>query len=128
MESGCTGRLKRIMRDRKVLYLFGDPAYHATFGIQAPITSSAGRRHLSYEQQRFNAHLASVRIAVEQSFGEIHNRWTYTAFGKALTAGSQPVATFFLGAVLLSNCFTILSNKRNRFEVTRLSIEEYLEI
>jgi hypothetical protein len=43
-----------------------------------------GRHFLSVEKQEFNKALSLVRIAVENAFGSLHNKWTYIAFSKAL--------------------------------------------
>jgi len=87
-----------------MLYLYGDPAYSCGFGITYPFEYPHGRRVLSKAQQAFNAKLSSVCIAIEQAFGDIQVKWTYTAFTKGVIARRQPVAAHFFTTVLLANC------------------------
>jgi hypothetical protein len=118
------------MEGQTTLYVYGDPAYKAGFGTACPFTSAQGRHFLPQDQQEWNRKLSSVRIAIEQSFGRVQVLWTYTAFGKGLRAGWQPVATYFVVAVLLSNCHTCLRSnnltQRNRFMVLPPEVEAYL--
>jgi nuclease HARBI1 len=119
------------MEDHETLYIYGDPAYHHSFGVAAPFIDPRGRRWLSKDKKRFNKALSSVRIAVEQSFGRTQVLWTYTAFNKGLTAGWQPVAAHFFVAVLLTNCHTCLrgsSSAGRRFLVPPPSVEAYLRL
>lgn len=125
--SGCEEALRVVLRDQEMLYIYGDPAYNTAFGIACPFEHPRGRRFLPKEKQAFNQALSSVRIAVEQAFGDIQVQWTYTAFGKGLTAGRQPIASYFAVAVLLSNCYTCYRRKQNRFGVTPPNIREYLQ-
>lgn len=72
IESGAIPRLRRmITTPRESLYLFGNPAYHCSFGVCAPfMTSTAGSGNLTANEQRFNTKLSSVRISVEYAFGD----------------------------------------------------------
>jgi DDE superfamily endonuclease len=114
------------MDGHETLYIYGDPAYNASFGVACPFKHPQGRRHLTHAEQHFNKALSTVRIAVEQAFGDIQVQWTYTAFGKGLTAGAQPVAAQFIVAVLLTNCWVCLREPKNRFLIDPINIEEYL--
>lgn len=51
---------------RPCLYLYGDPAYHCTFGVCAPFVGN----QLTAEQRYFNSKLSSCRISVEYAFGD----------------------------------------------------------
>jgi nuclease HARBI1 len=124
-------RLRRVMAGHNTLYIYGDPAYRSCFGVACPFTDPRGRVFLSPKEKAFNKALSSIRVSVEQVFGQTQELWTYNAFEKALTAGRQPIGTFFPVAVLLTNCHTCLrgtSSAGNRFPVNPLSIEEYLTI
>lgn len=71
-ESRVIVRLRRMMAPpRECLYLYGDPAYHCSFGVCAPFmtTTAGGRHNLTADEQRFNKHLSAVRISVEHAFG-----------------------------------------------------------
>jgi hypothetical protein len=118
------------MEGNETLYVFGDPAYSAAFGTACPFEHPLGRFALTEDKQRWNAALSSVRIEVERVFGRVQQTWTYTAFGKGLRAGMQPVATYFVAAVLLTNAQTCLrgQTRRNRFELTPPTIESYLQL
>jgi nuclease HARBI1 len=102
--------------------------YKASFGIVCPFEDPRSRAFLPPDKAAFNTALSSVRIAVEQAFGCTQVLWTYTAFSKGLTAGRQPLAAYFLVAVLLTNCYTCFcsSPAGSRFLVPPLSIEAYL--
>ena len=119
------------MQGCKTLYIYGDSAYHASYGVAVPFEDSRGRRWLPANKQSWNKALSSVRIAVEQTFGHTQVLWTYTAFSKGLTAGCQPVAAHFIIAVLLTNCHTCLrssSSAGNQFLIPPPSIEAYLSL
>ena len=124
--SGCEEAIREVVNGQKTLYIYGDPAYNNAFGIACPFEHPKGRRYLPKRKQAFNQALSSVRIAVEQAFGDIQVQWTYTAFAKGLTAGTQPIAAYFAVAVLLSNCYICIRRRRNRFSITPLELEEYL--
>lgn len=96
------------------------------YSIACPFEHPQGRRFLSKQKQAFNQALASVRIAVEQAFGDIHVQWTYTAFSKGLTARKQPIAAYFAVAVLLENCLICIRGRKTRFLVLPPEIEVYL--
>jgi nuclease HARBI1 len=117
------------MEGHETLYIYGDGAYHASYGVAVPWEDPRGRRWLPQDKQNFNKALSSVRIAVEQCFGCTQVLWTYTAFNKGLTAGWQPVAVHFIIAILLTNCHTCLrstSSAGSRFLVPPPSVEDYL--
>src|SRR3954454_11298549 len=119
------------MEGHPTLYIYGDGAYNASFGVAVPFEDPRGRRWLPANKKGFNKSLSSVRIAVEQSFGRTQVLWTYTAFNKGLTSGWQPVASQFIAAVLLTNCHTCLrrtSSAGSRFLIDPLEIEDYLEL
>ncbi len=63
---------------------------------------------MTNDQQAFNAHLASARIAVENTFGKCENWWTYNAFEQGLKSGNQPVAAYFYVGIMLQNLLTCL--------------------
>jgi DDE superfamily endonuclease len=98
--SGCEEDIRKVMAGKETLYIYGNPAYNSSFGVACPFKHPYGRRYLSRAQQEFNRSLSTVRIAVEQAFGDVQVQWTYTAFSKALTAGLQPVAAHFVVAVV----------------------------
>jgi hypothetical protein len=124
--------LLQVFAGRKILRVYGNPAYRASYGVAYPFEDHLrrGRRYLPAEEQAFNKALASVRIAVEQAFGRAQHLWTYTAFAKGLTAGLQPLAAQFFVAVLLTNCHTCLNGSPagNRFFVPPPTLEEYLKL
>jgi hypothetical protein len=117
------------MEGRKQLRLYGDPAYRSAYGIACSFLDPRSRHYLPTDKREFNRVLSSVRIAVEQAFGQTHQLWTYTAFSDSLRAGGQPIAVFFTIVVLLSNCFIYLrqtSAAGSRFDIAPLSVEQYL--
>ena len=74
--SGCDEAIREVMEGHETLYIYGDPAYHASFGVAVPFGDPRGRRWLPQDKQRFNKALSSVRIAVEQSFDRTQVLWT----------------------------------------------------
>ena len=128
--SGCEEAARSSMGCHEVLYLYGDPAYRCSYGVMPPFTHPRGRRYLSREKQDFNRSLATVRIAVENAFGQTQQLWTYTAFSKGLSANKQLVAAYFAVAILLSDCHTCIRGNSisKRFLVTPPLVESYLFI
>jgi DDE superfamily endonuclease len=124
--SGCEAEIRSVCTGHPTLYIYGDPAYRASFGVMCPFEHPKGRHYLTPEKQAFNKALAQVRISVENAFGSLHNKWTYTAFSGGLVAGLQPVAAQFTTAVLLANCYICLRRPENRFLISPITIEEYL--
>jgi hypothetical protein len=90
--SGCKEEIRQVMDGHETLYIEREIQHNASFGVACPFKHPQGRCHLTHAEQHFNKALSTVRIAVEQAFGDIQVQWTYTAFGKGLTAGAQPVA------------------------------------
>src|SRR5436305_12126531 len=111
-----------------MLYIYGDPAYRLSYGVLGLYGSAKGRRFLPSAKQRFNKSLSTVRITVENAFSMVQQLWTYTAFGKGLSVGKQPVGAIFAVAVLLTNCHSCLRGNQisQRFGVPLLSLEDYL--
>ena len=59
------------MEGYPTLYIYGDGAYYASFGVMVPFTNVRGRRWLLADKQGFNKALSSIRIAVKQAFGKM---------------------------------------------------------
>jgi nuclease HARBI1 len=116
------------MEGHKILWVYGDPAYRLSYGVMAPYGAAQDRRFLPSRQQAFNKSLSMVRIAVENTFGMVQRLWTYTAFGKSLAAGKQPVRAIFAVAILLTNCHSCLRGNQisERFGVPPPLVEDYL--
>jgi len=131
-DSGCEDRLRGVMAEEPgspILYVYGDPAYHEAYGVLCPWKDRRGRRWLAPEMRAFNRRLSSVRIAVENAFGQVQQSWTYTAYSKALKMKWQPLGTYFLVAALLTNCLTCLRGNSisSRFGLPPPSVEVYLQ-
>jgi hypothetical protein len=92
-------------------YVYGDLAYSNHPGVMAPYRHQYGFQYLTADQRTFNRRLSKVRIAVEHAFARNQLLWTYTAFTKGLTLGNQAVASFFHGAVLMTNLYTCTSGQ-----------------
>lgn len=108
--SGYIRRIKRLIvrRGRRTLYLYGDSAYHSSFGVMAPFKHHLGRQYLTKQQQQFNKRLSQVRIEVEHLLGYTTRLWTYNVFEEQLHLRQQTVACYFMVAALLTNCFCCL--------------------
>ena len=57
------------MQGHDLLWIYGDGAYQASYGVAVPWEDPRGSRWLPIEKKRWNRALSSVRIAVEQAFG-----------------------------------------------------------
>src|SRR5947209_13980768 len=128
--SGCEDRLRNLrdlVGEGRRLYVYGNYAYRLVFGLMGPLEHARGRRFLSHHEKRFNATLATCRIAVENAFGYVQQHWTYLTFAKGLRSGDQPVAAYFATAVLLSNALVCLRGCAisKRFNMPPLSVEAY---
>jgi hypothetical protein len=118
--------LHQVCNGHPQLYLYGDQAYQRLWGIMGPYR---GGRTLNKQQQTFNKTLSSVRIAVEQAFGQAQNLWLSNAFSIQLQPQQQPVAAFYMVSVLLTNCFTCLEGNNasgSRFLLKPPTLEAYL--
>ena len=124
--SGVQNQIRSIFQQepgRKKLYLYGDdPAYNDGYGIFCPYTEATGPRH------KFNKDMSSARIAVENSFGITRNLWTAHAFNKHMKLGLQPVAAYYMVAVLLTNCYTCIRGNQTsgRFMMRPPTLHQYL--
>ena len=67
--SAVEGRIRDVMGGHLLLYLYGDPAYRASYGVIAPFRHPRGRHALPAYQKDFNKRLSAARIAVEHAFG-----------------------------------------------------------
>jgi hypothetical protein len=121
-------RLWQVIDRQQMLFVYGDPAYKASYRVMALYTYKVNWRLLLRDQRAFNKRLLHVCIAVEHAFGHTQVLWTYTAFAKQLKSDLQPVAAFFAVAVLLTNCYTCLQGNQTscKFLVQPPSLEDYL--
>lgn len=129
-------RIERMMKrpsktgqPRRLLYLYGDPAYSNACGIMCPFSHPEGFRFLSSNQQGFNKAMSSLRISVEHAIGAVFRNHTATAFAASMSLGQQPVAAFYRVAALLSNCLTCIrggNQTSQRYSISPPSLEEYL--
>lgn len=128
-ESGVLTRLRLIMAGQRPLYLYGDSAYHAQWGILPPFFHEAGHRFLSAEQRAFNTKLSGARIAVENALGCVQNYFTRTSFSKAIQPSWNEPASFYLCSGLFTNFLTCLRGRNltsHRFVCPPPDIAEYL--
>lgn len=128
-ESRATIRLRRMMAPpRETLYLYGDPAYHCTFGVCAPFRTPAGGE-LTADEAEFNRHLSAQRISIEHAFGDSWRQWNYLANSQQLHSGSQAVGAFFRATIILNNvraCMHGYNQTSQRFGVNPPTPHEYL--
>ena len=126
--SSVPERIREVIGDRRILYLYGDPAYHFLFGVMPPFKHALGYRYLPRAERAFNIRLSKVRISVEHAFGRTQSLWTYTAFSKQLSLTKQPVAAFYRVAILLTNLYTCIRGNQisQKFVCKPPSVEDYL--
>src|SRR5437763_13769483 len=72
-ETGLENRLRILnegVQGEDWLYLYGDPAYTASYGIIGPFKANV-RRQLNIALHEMNAHISSLQISVEHGFRKI---------------------------------------------------------
>ncbi len=84
---------------------FGDSAFALNLYVQRMLKGAARR---TPQGERFNAHMASVRVSVENAFAEVLNRWAYVGVKRLHKLGSMPVGKQTVVAFWLHNCYGIL--------------------
>ena len=81
-QSDIEARLWGFHRDggrrntRQQLYVYGDPAYSAGYGVMGPY-KALPNQPLTLDIRAFNAYISSLRIAVEHGFGKISALWPF---------------------------------------------------
>jgi hypothetical protein len=106
------------------LYLYGDPAYHNTYGIIAPYSSIG----LTDQQEAFNVAMSRCRIAVENAFGLTANLWAANQFAVGLQSRRSPVAAYYMVAILITNIYICVRAQPSPFGLTPPLLEEYLQL
>lgn len=104
-------------------------AIQCTESILPPFTRSRGRHYPPLVQKRLNRALASVRIAVENAFGQTKQLWTYMAFEKGLKSGLQAIDAHFAAAILLTNCYACIRGNAigTQFLVLLATVKAYFD-
>jgi len=75
--SGVESAVREVIGSCKALYLFGDPAYRASYGVACPFEDPCGRGFLPDDKAAFNAAcrrsglLLSKPLAIYRSLGLI---------------------------------------------------------
>ncbi|RPB26674.1 hypothetical protein L211DRAFT_856099 [Terfezia boudieri ATCC MYA-4762] len=116
-------------RSRRRLYVYGDPAYSAGFGVIGPY-KALPHQPLPLRTQAFNAYMSSLRIAVEHSFSKISALWPFVTHSRALKIDHSPVGGYYMIAVLLTNIHTCLRGSQisTQFSCPPPSLAEYLSL
>ena len=117
----------QICHNHPTLYLYGDPAYYASFGCIGPYRRASG---LSHDQARFNKMMSSIRIAVEHGFGLTQKQWSHAAWSLANKEGLSPITAYYLVGVLLTTCFTCMRGNQvaDNFLLSPPTLDDYLQI
>ena len=131
-ETGLENRLRILdegVQNEDWLYLYGDPAYTASYGIIGPFKADVGRP-LNVALREMNAHMSSLRISVEHGFGKIMQLWQFNGHEKSLKIGLSPVAGYYIVAVLLANIHTCLrgSQTSTKFHCNPPPLQVYLSL
>lgn len=124
-ESGLIPRLARFQKPNGEPYvLYRDPAYGVSTQILAPFRGV----QLTNDQRQFNSRMSKVRTSVEWGFGKITQNFAYLDFKKNLKVLFQPVAKYYIVAVVLTNCHTCLYGSLTGayFNLEPPSLESYL--
>ena len=121
----------KILEGEQALYLYGDNAYYGCSFVQAPFNHPNGHGYLSGPKQAFNGHLASARIAMENAFGDLTNRFTYNSAHFALFSEGQPIGSYYYTACFLGNILCCIREGNlvsSRYRCSPPLLEEYLDL
>ena len=105
--------------------IYGDKGYRNVGCIRTPYRGI----NLSEEQERRNARMGRVRVAVEWFFGQVVDQWQACAFRSQQKIWLSAIREQFLVAILLTNAQTCLrgSNEISRlFDLTPPTLSDYL--
>ncbi|KAK9481996.1 hypothetical protein V1527DRAFT_522331 [Lipomyces starkeyi] len=113
-----------LFPDGHHLYIIREPAYSE--GYIPP-----SRLVLTPEKSELNVRMSGVRIAVEQLFGLVLNKWAYNGYKYVLRQQSTAVAAHYMVSVLLTNIPTCLEEGNEvsqSFGCTPPSLDDYLKL
>eukprot|EP00697_Spironema_sp_BW2_P007150 gnl/Spiro4/21364_TR10439_c0_g1_i1.p2 gnl/Spiro4/21364_TR10439_c0_g1~~gnl/Spiro4/21364_TR10439_c0_g1_i1.p2 ORF type:complete len:138 (+),score=34.51 gnl/Spiro4/21364_TR10439_c0_g1_i1:471-884(+) len=104
--------------------VYGDQAYPKRPYLFSPFAGAM----LTDDEEAFNAYMASVRLCVEWSFGNICQLWAFLDYKKNLKVLAQPLELFYKFAAILTNCNTCLyGNQTSKyFMMNPPSLQDYL--
>ena len=105
-ESGLLDRVKKHCIIAGVLYgIFSDSGYtHGDPALQVPVKGP----NKTAAEKSYNNTMSKFRVPVEWGFGKIYSLWGYVAYHQNLRLHSQPVASYWRVAALLTNCHSCL--------------------
>lgn len=117
-----------VSKDEEPL-IFGDPAYKGAYGVIGPYIRRPGRP-LTAEEIDFNCTMSTIRISIEHLFGRVLNLCALDGHKYSRQIGNQPVAAYYMVAVLLTNIRTCLGDCGNQvssfFACPPPTLREYL--
>jgi nuclease HARBI1 len=104
--------------------LFGDPAYPMSAYLYGGVTQPAA----GSIEAAWNTKMASARIAVEWTFGEVGKQFRQLDLKQALMIYKFPVAKYYAVAVFLVNCCNSCygGETSSYFECEPMTLEEYI--
>lgn len=105
---------------------YGDCGFHDNAAILVPYPKT---RSMDPIQKRFNQSMASARVSIENAFAKVVNLWAFVDFDKNLHLNAQPIGSYYVVAILLTNAHScIYGNQVARaFGVPTPSLEMYFE-
>ena len=105
--------------------IYGDPAYPQNLQyVTGPFKGITNE-----DQQNFNKEMSKHRVCVEWGFALVLNNWIYLEHKRTLKVLGSPVGSFYLLAVLLTNCLTCLKGSNQvsaHFGLHPPNLNEYL--
>ena len=122
--SGLDAQIDNIFGNGQQLAVYGDSAYAFRRYLITPFKGA----NLAQIQTDFNKEMSRLRICVEWGFGNITNMFAFLSYHKNQKVYLQPVAKYWIAAVLFYNCHCCLygSQTSTYFGLNAPSIEEYL--
>lgn len=129
MDSELPNRLKALNQEHEedgMLYVYGDPAYSAVYGILGPFKNYPSKPR-SPDQTRFNLTMSKLRIEVEHAFGK--HLGLFQLMIKSNELKVRQGASMLAGiSILFANIHTCLRGSQTceRFDVLPPEPEIYL--
>ena len=103
--SGIRQQLQQAaQRSGRSWAVFGDSAFGLDRHVHRMLRGAA--KH-TVAGRRYNRYMSKARVAVENAFAELLNRWGFVGHKRLNKLGSMPVAKHVKVAVMLHNCEAI---------------------
>lgn len=103
---------------------YGDCGFHDNVSILGPYPKTHAMDPIN---KLFNQAMASARVSVENAFAKVVNLWAFVDFDKNLHLNAQPIGSYYVVAILLTNAHSCIYGNQvaKAFGVPTPSLEMY---